>query len=86
MNRTLKQKVVFTGKLLVLNTTRNLQQKAATDLIQNRSASNYVLTKSNLANQGGQLPWSNLLITGTAVVNDTNHIPVNATPLDVIKN
>jgi len=43
-------------------------------------------TKSESTNQVAQLPWADLRITGTAVVSQTNRIPVNAAPVAPIKN
>jgi hypothetical protein len=77
-NLTLKQNVVFNGNLLAkFNPTANGQQA------NNRNA--------NFGGVGGvggqlqstlmnQLPWSNSLITGTALVSDTNSIEINAVP------
>ena len=42
--------------------------------------------KSEATNQVQQLPWANLRITGTAVVNQTNRVPVNAAPVAPAKN
>jgi hypothetical protein len=80
MNRTLRQSVVFTGSLLgnfVLS--GNTQQSFGG--IGGSFSTNQPQVKSALTNQMAQLPWSNLRIAGTAVVNRTNHIEVNASPV-----
>jgi hypothetical protein len=43
-------------------------------------------TKSEATNQMTQLPWSSLRITGTAVINQTNRIQVDAAPVLPNKN
>ena len=43
-------------------------------------------TKSEATNQLAQLPWANLRITGTAVVNRTNRIEIDAAPVAPNKN
>jgi hypothetical protein len=42
--------------------------------------------KSQSTNQVAQLPWGNLRITGTALVNQTNRVEVNAAPVAPGKN
>jgi hypothetical protein len=41
--------------------------------------------KMELTNQTEQLPWSNIRIAGMAVINRTNHVEVNATPVTPTK-
>jgi hypothetical protein len=48
--------------------------------------SNFDRTKSAATNQVAQLPWSDLRITGTAVLSQTNRIPVDAAPVAPNKN
>ena len=79
MNQTLKQNVVFAGKLLVISdTTTNVQQ--------------FLKDSSGMGGGGGAggqlqsgftnpLPWSNSRIAGTAVIAGTNRIEINAVPL-----
>jgi hypothetical protein len=78
MNRTLKQDVVFTGNLLAnFAVSGNLQQSFGGAV---GGAYQYQL-KTEQTNQVAQLPWSNLRIAGTAVINRTNHVEVNAMPV-----
>jgi hypothetical protein len=80
MNRTLRQSVVFTGSLLGnFALSQNAQQSFGG--IGGSFSTNQPQVKSALTNQTAQLPWSNLRIAGTAVVNRTNHIEVNASPV-----
>ncbi len=48
--------------------------------------STFDLTKSEMTNQFAQLPWADLRITGTAVVNRTNRIEIDAAPVTPNKN
>jgi hypothetical protein len=43
------------------------------------------LMKSGSTNQTAQLPWSSLRIAGTAVIDRTNHIQINAAPVTPAK-
>jgi hypothetical protein len=84
MNRTLKQNVVFTGSLLAnFALSGNMQQgfggAVASGYTSERQA------KMALTNQAAQLPWSNMRIAGTAIINRTNHIEVNAAPVTPTK-
>jgi len=92
-NRTMKQSVSFTGKLMAnLAPTNNTQLNFG--LMDHPvtswgggfgggGAGGSVIdrAKSKTTNQVAQLPWSNLRITGTAVVNQTNRVEVNAAPV-----
>lgn len=87
-NRTLNQNVEFTGKLFAnIVATKMVQQKLGVDtglaygtgLVAGQLA-------GTLTNQTPQLPWSSLRITGTCIVNNTNHIDVNAAPVIPAKN
>jgi hypothetical protein len=78
INRTLNQSVVFTGNLLAnFAVSGNLQQGFGGGAANNA----YYQLKIEPTNQAAQLPWSNLRIAGTAAINRTNHIEVNATPV-----
>jgi hypothetical protein len=84
MNRTLKQGVVFTGNFLAdYALSENVQQSFGGGIA--GTYKNEQQLKFELTNQIAQLPWSNLRIAGTAVVNRTNHIEVNATPVSSVK-
>ena len=84
MNRTLKKSVVFTGSLLANYVlSENVQQSFGGGIA--GTYKNEQQLKFELTNQIAQLPWSNLRITGTAVINRTNHIEVNATPASPAK-
>jgi len=72
MNQTLKQNVVFAGNLLVPS---NLTMSGQRQFNNGGDVGGQV--QSALTNQ---LPWSNSIIAGTAVVADTNHIEINAVP------
>jgi type II secretory pathway pseudopilin PulG len=87
-NRTLNQNVEFTGNLLAnIVATKMVQQKLGVDTGLAYGAG---LAASQLAgaltNQLPQLPWSNLRITGTCLVNSTNRVEVNAAPVIPAKN
>jgi len=76
MNQTLKQKVVFTGKLqAAANGTTGLPQltPGSADLVGGMVGS----PQSMIENQ---LPWSNSRIAGTASIAETNNIEINAVP------
>jgi hypothetical protein len=80
MNRTLRQSVVFTGSLLgnfVLS--QNTQQSFGS--IGGSFNTNQPQVKPALTNQTAQLPWSSLRIAGTATINRTNRIKVDAAPV-----
>jgi hypothetical protein len=80
MNRTLRQNVMFIGNLLATsNTTTNLQQSfGGRGGIGGGGGFGGDQLQSVITNQ---LPWSSSRITGTAVINRTNHIEINAEPL-----
>jgi type II secretory pathway pseudopilin PulG len=71
-NRTVKQKVVFTGNLMVLLDAVPVSPLAGS---QNQTRR---LFQANVANNGAAFSWSNARIIGTAVVANTNHIEINA--------
>jgi hypothetical protein len=82
-NRTLKQPVVFTATLI-----ENLEAIKNTQMTFGMSANAAYgaaiaqqMLKSAQTNQTAQLPWSSLRIAGTAVVNETNRIEINAAPI-----
>jgi hypothetical protein len=84
MNRTLKQSVVFTGSLLVnYALSENVQQSFGGAV--GGAYKNEQQVKMELTNQTEQLPWSNMRIAGMAVINRTNHVEVNATPVTPTK-
>jgi type II secretory pathway pseudopilin PulG len=77
-NLTLKQNVVFAGNLLANSgATANLQQANNRNGNFGGGGSIGGQLQSVLTNQ---LPWSNSRIAGTAVVDDTNSIEINAVP------
>jgi hypothetical protein len=82
MNRSLKQSVVFTGSLFVnFALSGNLKQSFG-GAVGGGGGGAYNLNQQKIepTNQAAQLPWSNLRISGTAVINRTNHVEVNALP------
>ena len=87
MNKTFKQSVLFTGTLLGdLTIAKDVQQSfgwSANAAV--GAAYAQQLMKSEQTNQAAQLPWSRLRITGTAIINNTNRIEVNATPVTPAK-
>jgi hypothetical protein len=87
-NRTLNQNVVFTGNLLAnIVATKVVQQKLGVNAGVIYGAGVVAgQVENSLTNQSDQLPWSSLRIAGTAVVNSTNHIEVNAAPEPPPKN
>lgn len=86
MNRTLKQNVVFTGNLLAnVALSDNVQPGFGGGGVGGGANISSQLVKTEQTNQVAQLPWSNLRIAGTAVINRTNHIEVNATPVTPMK-
>ncbi len=78
-NRTLKQNVQFTATLL--GDIAAAQNAQATFGLKANAAWGAGLVQSMQQYKAGPLPWSNLCITGTAIVNGTNQIQVNATPV-----
>jgi hypothetical protein len=90
-NRTVKQSVVFTGNLLVntvvtTNMYGTFQRKDDFSAGEGGGGGAEGEKKLEPTNQVTQLPWSQLRITGTAVVNDTNQIQINAAPVSPVKN
>jgi hypothetical protein len=84
MNRTLKQSVVFTGSLLAdYALSENVQQSFGG--VVTGAYKNEQQVKTDLTNPTTQLPWSNMRITGTAIINRTNHLEVNAAPVTTTK-
>jgi hypothetical protein len=88
MNQTLKQPVVFTATLI-----ENLEVMKNTQVTFGMSANvaygaalAQQMMRSGQTNQTMQLPWSSLRIAGTAVVNRTNHIEINAAPVQASSN
>lgn len=83
MNRTLKQRVVFTATLLNdLSLMKNAQ--VTFGMGANAAVGAAVaqqLVQSRGTNQMAQLPWSSLRIAGTAVINHTNQMRINALPI-----
>jgi hypothetical protein len=97
-NRTTKQTVSFTGSLganIVPTNSANLSF-GLTDNLANSdgggfggggtAGSAFDRAKLEATNQVAQLPWADLRITGTAVLSQTNRIPVNAAPVAPNKN
>lgn len=64
-----------------MNRTLNQPVLLKATLIENLDA-----MKSGQTNQPGQLLWSNVRITGVAIINRTNQIQINATPVPVSSN
>ncbi|HEV2329455.1 MAG TPA: hypothetical protein VGY56_11785 [Verrucomicrobiae bacterium] len=87
MNRTLRQSVVFTATLLEdLTVMKNAQ--VTFGMTANAAVGAAVaqqMVQSKETNQTTQLQWSNLRISGTAIINRTNRIQVNALPLAPVK-
>lgn len=86
MNKTLKQSVLFTGTLLGdLSMAQNVQQSFGwTANAAVGAAYAQQMMKSEQTNQAAhaaQLPWAQLRISGTAIINLTNRIEVNAMPV-----
>lgn len=83
MNRTLNQSVVFTATLLEdLSAMKNAQ--VTFGLTANAAVGAAVaqqMMKTVETNHVIQLPWSSFRIAGTAVVNKTNQVQVNALPV-----
>ena len=80
MNRTLKQSVVFTATLLEdLSAMKNTQ--VTFGMTANAAVGAAVAQQVVQSKLTDQLPWSNLRITGTAIINRTNKIQINALPL-----
>jgi len=78
-NLTLKQKVVFSGNLLVLaGTMPTGQNAAANNEVETKTAD--LTAQQNAANSFQQITWSNARIAGTAFVAGTNRIDINAAP------
>jgi hypothetical protein len=86
-NQTLNQAVVFKGRLLANGIeTRKVQQKpGAAAGPAHRTWTIAGQMKFDITNQAPQLSWPNLRISGTAIVNHTNHIDVNAAPVPPAK-
>jgi hypothetical protein len=87
-NRTLKQNVEFTGNLLAnLAVTQDVERNFG--LAANTAAGAdhlRIRMKAEATNQFGSLPWSSLRIFGTATINRTNLIEINAAPVVPINN
>lgn len=87
-NRTVRQPVVFTGNLMAnfaSATNAPALGPTATFSFGGRGAVEQV-KKMEQTNQVAQLPWSRLRITGTATVNHTNQIQIDAAPVVPVKN
>ena len=89
-NRTVRQPVVFTGNLVAnFATATNAPALGAPVTLDDSVglAGGAVETDKKTAqtNQVAQLPWSNLRISGTAIVNHTNQIQIDAAPVAPIK-
>jgi type II secretory pathway pseudopilin PulG len=78
-NLTLKQNVVFAGNLLVVSNQSPVSQQVVAGTLGGGNVGNRA--QQNLADQPQQLPWSNSRIAGTAIIDDTNQIEINAAPL-----
>ncbi|HTR43028.1 MAG TPA: hypothetical protein VMH87_15545 [Pseudomonadales bacterium] len=84
-NLTTKQTVAFTGSLTGDFTSTNSTKLAFEPATHSGNAGggggNFDRAKAGETNQLAQLPWAELRITGTAVVNRTNRIEINAAPV-----
>lgn len=67
---------VYSFRVGGMNRTLNQPVMFTATLIEDLAAMKFGQT-----NQAGQLPWSSLRITGTAIINRTNQIQINATPM-----
>jgi len=93
-NRTLGQNVTCTGYLVANSprTTNALQSWGTLGApaggfggFGGAAASDEIRAKSPATNQLEQLPWSSFRISGSAIVNNTNRIQINATPVGTAK-
>lgn len=87
-NQTLKQNVVFSGYLLrdIVMTKKVSKDFGVTDGLLYGAATMTGQMKPGMTNQPGSLPWADLQIAGSALVNNTNQIIINATPVPAPKN
>lgn len=67
---------VYSFRVGGMNRTLNQPVMFTATLIEDLAA-----MKLGQTNQAGQLPWSSLRITGTAVINRTNQLQINAAPM-----
>jgi len=97
LNRTLNQNVMFTGTLVANSmTSTNMWEDKDVNITMDDSiavggesggggaggvGADGALFRSEATNQLAPLPWPSLRITGTAVINNTNLIQVNAAPV-----
>ncbi|HTV39061.1 MAG TPA: hypothetical protein VMF08_00685 [Candidatus Sulfotelmatobacter sp.] len=85
MNKTLKQSVMFTGTLLEdLSMAKDVQNSfgwTANAAVGAAYAQQAMKSEQTNSSASAQLPWSSLRITGTAIINQTNRIEVNAMPV-----
>ena len=87
-NRTINERVVFTGTFLPNLATAPKTQAPAPQAGFRGAVGGTIEEEKKLTttNQPGQLPWSSLRITGTAIVNHTNQIQIDAAPVTPTKN
>lgn len=82
-NRTLNQRVVFTATLL--NELALMKNEQVTFGMSANAAVGAAVAQqwvqSKLTNQMAQLPWSSLCISGTAIINHSNQMQINALPV-----
>lgn len=92
-NRTLKQNVIFMGTFTAsLAAAENLEKTPQMDGVKTDSfgPGSYggiagepaSQTQQAVTNQIPQLPWTNVRITGMAIINETNHVQINAKPMN----
>ncbi len=91
LNQTLKQNVVFTGNLLELTTIATTPQSNTQSFSGGTAGSggggggpvgqSKITSPNQNQDQSQVFLWSNARITGTAVINKTNLVEVNAVPL-----
>lgn len=87
-NRTLNQRVIFTGNFKAnlataesLKKTPQLDSDSLNSVNRDGFGGGGIYMVSAATNQFAQFPWSNLLIKGTAIINHTNRISINAKPV-----
>jgi hypothetical protein len=77
MNRTLKQKVVFSGNLRMFSKSAAASQIIVTNSLNEKQGPPPV--QENIQNRPQSSVWPNVRIAGTAVISDTNFIEIDAT-------
>jgi prepilin-type processing-associated H-X9-DG protein len=78
-NRSLKQNVVFTGNLVTISNAEQMAQQVVNAPVAGSGGGN--LFQPSVTNQVPQSLLSNSRITGSALINNTNAIEINAVPV-----